>query len=49
MNETAQLARDYSREIGYTINEFLAAGLHSECAGSVPAQSEKLHDRRATG
>ena len=26
MNETAQLARDYSRELGYTINEFLAAG-----------------------
>lgn len=26
MNDTAQLARDYSREIGYTINEFLAAG-----------------------
>lgn len=26
MNETAQLARDYAREIGYTINEFLAAG-----------------------
>lgn len=26
MNETAQLLRDYSREIGYTINEFLAAG-----------------------
>lgn len=26
MNETAQLARDYAREIGYTINEFLASG-----------------------
>lgn len=26
MNETAQLARDYAREIAYTINEFLASG-----------------------
>lgn len=26
MNDTAQLVRDYSRELGYTINEFLASG-----------------------
>lgn len=26
MNETVQLTRNYSRELGYTINEFLASG-----------------------
>lgn len=46
MNDITQLARDYSRELAYTINEFMAAG-HSvaswklwwafECEDPLPA------------